>query len=72
MEARRRHRLTGLEPDNVLAFLALLGLLRALEAWVAVRPTAGTTAPPSVGSCLGRRWPAPGSTGVPAVICWPP
>jgi hypothetical protein len=27
----RRHRLDGLEPDNLLAFLALLGLLRALE-----------------------------------------
>jgi hypothetical protein len=40
MEARRRHRLTGLEPDNVLAFLALLGLLRALEAWDAERPSA--------------------------------
>jgi len=26
------HRLNGLEPDNLLAFLALLGLLRALEA----------------------------------------
>jgi hypothetical protein len=25
------HRLQGLEPDNMLAFLALLGLLRALE-----------------------------------------
>lgn len=30
-EARSRHRLEGLEPDNLLAFLALLGLLRALE-----------------------------------------
>ncbi|MAJ64911.1 MAG: type I-U CRISPR-associated helicase/endonuclease Cas3 [Alphaproteobacteria bacterium] len=30
-----RHRLEGLEPDNLLAFLALLGLLRVLEA---VRP----------------------------------
>ena len=27
----RRHRLDGLEPNNLLAFLALLGLLRALE-----------------------------------------
>lgn len=27
-----RHRLEGLEPDNLLAFLALLGLLRALDA----------------------------------------
>jgi hypothetical protein len=25
------HRLEGLEPDNLLAFLALLGLLRAIE-----------------------------------------
>lgn len=28
---RTTHRLEGLEPDNLLAFLALLGLLRALE-----------------------------------------
>ncbi len=27
-----RHRMDGLEPDNLLAFLALLGLLRSLEA----------------------------------------
>jgi hypothetical protein len=32
MSARSCHRLDGLEPDNLLAFLALLGLLRALEA----------------------------------------
>jgi hypothetical protein len=31
MNAVPRHRLEGLEPDNLLAFLALLGLLRALE-----------------------------------------
>jgi hypothetical protein len=31
-EPKREHRLEGLEPDNLLAFLALLGLLRALEA----------------------------------------
>lgn len=31
MTATRSHRLDGLEPDNLLAFLALLGLLRALE-----------------------------------------
>jgi hypothetical protein len=30
-EPRRDHRLDGLEPDNLLAFLALLGLLIALE-----------------------------------------
>ncbi len=30
-ETSRRHRLEGLEPDNLLAFLALLGLLRSLE-----------------------------------------
>jgi hypothetical protein len=30
-EALTRHRLEGLEPDNLLAFLALLGLLRSLE-----------------------------------------
>ena len=35
-EARVEHRLEGLEPDNLLAFLALLGLLRALEE---VRPS---------------------------------
>jgi hypothetical protein len=29
--ADRRHRLEGLEPDNLIAFLALLGLLRTLE-----------------------------------------
>lgn len=29
--AQQHHRLHGLEPDNLLAFLALLGLLRALE-----------------------------------------
>lgn len=33
-----RHRLIGLEPDNLLAFLALLGLLRALEAADRERP----------------------------------
>jgi len=32
MTATKSHRLDGLEPDNLLAFLALLGLLRALEA----------------------------------------
>lgn len=31
MTASTSHRLEGLEPDNLLAFLALLGLLRALE-----------------------------------------
>lgn len=31
MTASKIHRLEGLEPDNLLAFLALLGLLRALE-----------------------------------------
>lgn len=31
-EALTDHRLEGLEPDNLLAFLALLGLLRSLEA----------------------------------------
>jgi hypothetical protein len=30
-QSARLHRLQGLEPDNLLAFLALLGLLRALE-----------------------------------------
>lgn len=32
MTAAKSHRLDGLEPDNLLAFLALLGLLRSLEA----------------------------------------
>ncbi len=32
-EAVTSHRLEGLEPDNLLAFLALLGLLRSLEAF---------------------------------------
>ena len=31
MSTPRRYRLDGLEPDNLLAFLALLGLLRCLE-----------------------------------------
>ena len=31
MTAAASHRLNGLEPDNLLAFLALLGLLRAVE-----------------------------------------
>jgi hypothetical protein len=31
MTATKSHRLDGLEPDNLLAFLALLGLLRAIE-----------------------------------------
>lgn len=31
MSAATQHRLDGLEPDNLLAFLALLGLLRALD-----------------------------------------
>jgi hypothetical protein len=36
--ALTRHRLEGLEPDNLLAFLALLGLLRSLEAADRERP----------------------------------
>lgn len=32
MSVSRTHRLEGLEPENLLAFLALLGLLRCLEA----------------------------------------
>ena len=31
MTGRKAHRLDGLEPDNLLAFMALLGLLRSLE-----------------------------------------
>ena len=48
MTDRSTHRLAGLEPDNLLAFLALLGLLRSLEearpeslprvAWTVDRP----------------------------------
>ena len=55
MTAATQHRLEGLEPDNLLAFLALLGLLRALEAanlhprahWAGlpVRPTLSLTTP---------------------------
>ena len=58
----RRHRLDGLEPGNLLAFLALLGVLRALEeaapAWLPkvawsvdeppVRPLLSLSAPVSV------------------------
>lgn len=32
MTEMRTYRLAGLEPDNLLAFLALLGLLRSLQA----------------------------------------
>jgi hypothetical protein len=39
------HRLEGLEPDNLLAFLALLGLLRTLEA-VGWRPRSHWQGPP--------------------------
>jgi hypothetical protein len=39
MSGAREHRLEGLEPDNLLAFLALLGLLRALET-AGLRPRA--------------------------------
>lgn len=38
MTAASCHRLEGLEPDNLLAFLALLGLLRSLEAADKERP----------------------------------
>lgn len=38
MTAATFHRLDGLEPDNLLAFLALLGLLRALECEDRERP----------------------------------
>ena len=38
MTTTRTHRLDGLEPDNPLSFLALLGLLRALEASDRARP----------------------------------
>ena len=58
MTERSTHRLAGLEPDNLLAFLALLGMLRTLEharsvwrprvAWTVdappVRPTLTVTA----------------------------
>jgi len=39
MSGAKAHRLEGLDPDNLLAFLALLGLLRALEK-AGVRPRA--------------------------------
>ena len=39
MTAATAHRLERLEPDNLLAFLALLGLLRALEV-AGLRPRA--------------------------------
>lgn len=49
MTERKTHRLGGLEPDNLLAFLALLGALRALEraqpAW-RVRASWTTNEPP--------------------------
>ena len=60
------HRLDGLEPDNLLAFLALLGLLRALDA---ARPDWRARAYWRTGLALfarcwrwprrkhGRRWP---------------
>jgi len=38
-ETLTRHRLEGLEPDNLLAFLTLLGLLRSLEAADREKPT---------------------------------
>lgn len=38
MNVATSHRLTGLEPDNLLAFLALLGLLRVLEIGDRERP----------------------------------
>ena len=40
-EPAHRHRLAGLEPDNLLAFLALLGLLRALDTGPARLASAG-------------------------------
>ena len=65
----RQHRLDGLEPGNLLAFLALLGLLRALEeaapAWLPkvawsvdeppVRPVLSLSAPVSVAYDRGHR-----------------
>lgn len=49
----RRHRLDGLEHDNVLAFLALLGLLRALEASDRDRPRPEQLRPRSVWDTSG-------------------
>ena len=47
MTAMTTHRLEGLEPDNLLAFLALLGLLRALETAAADwRPRVHWNGPP--------------------------
>jgi hypothetical protein len=45
MTPANSHRLDGLEPDNLLAFLALLGLLRALEADDKRRPATDRTRP---------------------------
>src|SRR5690606_37388480 len=42
---RPSHRLDGLEPDNLLAFLALLGVMRALEADDATRSEDDRTMP---------------------------
>ena len=72
----RRHRLDGLEPGNLLAFLALLGLLRALEeaapAWLPkvawsvdeppVRPVLSLSAPVSVATIAATA--ATAATGV--------
>ena len=64
------HRLDGLEPDNLLAFIALLGLLRTLEearpGWRPARVLDSRRTAPSAGSvgagsgrtgrrCRGRR-----------------
>lgn len=45
MTAAASHRLEGLEPDNLLAFLALLGLLRALERADAEQPETAKVRP---------------------------
>ena len=44
MSAVREHRLDGLEPDNLLAFMTMLGLLRVLEeSWPGSRPRVAWT-----------------------------
>ena len=66
MKAKRQHVLLGLEPDNLLAFLTLLGLLRTLEtacpswlprvAWTVdippVRPVMNTSVPITKGEIV--------------------
>ena len=77
-DSKRTHRLEGLEPDNLLAFLTLLGFLRALEvarplwrpraAWTLndppLRPALILAEPTASMSC-------PGIPAVEATMCYP-